>query len=413
MPEQEALLLELYARTRDAGAFRSLVETHQHMVFAACYRVLQNRTDADDAAQECFFRLAQAAGRLSAPIAGWLHTVAVQRAIDLLRRRIARHRHESRAARLPRHAASSWEDIREEVDVQIARLPERLRVPVVLCYLEGRTQGDVARQLGISQPAVSGRLKRAIALLRRQFARRGTELPAGVLVPWLTANATEAAPRSLSAALGKMALAGVGASAAGAGVGKALALAAAWVGLLLGVAGMLVWTLRAGPNERRARPVAAVAPADSSISAPTPGAGVVECTLGTQADGSDMFIDLDTGQGHAMPAGVADPQAMVKWMRSAGADAFFSRLIDAERVLGADLAAVRVASSAWDSADMGGELRVPAAAAPEFPVRLEVGRGSPTTYLVHTREGRTVLLELTHASGGGVRLRYRQVPAAS
>jgi len=58
MFESETALLEQYSRTQDAVAFRELVEQHQDMVFAACHRVLGNRSDAEDAAQNCFLKLA-------------------------------------------------------------------------------------------------------------------------------------------------------------------------------------------------------------------------------------------------------------------------------------------------------------------------------------------------------------------
>ena len=82
----ETELLVRYRRAQDAEAFRALVEGHQDMVFAACRRILGNRADAEDAAQDCFFRLARHAEGLRPPIAGWLHTVAVRVSLDALRK---------------------------------------------------------------------------------------------------------------------------------------------------------------------------------------------------------------------------------------------------------------------------------------------------------------------------------------
>jgi sigma-70-like protein len=64
MPQSEIALLQEYARTRDGIAFRELVDQHRDMVFAACHRVLGNQADAEDAAQNCFLKLAQSADML-------------------------------------------------------------------------------------------------------------------------------------------------------------------------------------------------------------------------------------------------------------------------------------------------------------------------------------------------------------
>jgi len=211
MDQTELALLRQYAQTRDAFAFRELVEQHQDMVFATCHRVLGNHADAEDAAQDCFLKLAQAADRLKAPIGGWLHTVAVRSAIDLLRGETARRRREHAVARPDEQAPATpapWDDVCGEVDAAITALPERLRTPIVLYFLEYRTQADVAAELGISRPSVSKRLRRGVEALRRQLKRAGIVAPAVVLTAMLAANTAEAAPATLMATLGKVALAG-------------------------------------------------------------------------------------------------------------------------------------------------------------------------------------------------------------
>ncbi len=234
--EGEMELLVRYRRAQDAEAFRALVEGHQDMVFAACHRILGNHADAEDAAQDCFFRLARHADSLRPPIAGWLHTVAVRVALDALRKRKslkARHEAARREARRPPPPDPTWDEMKGAVDTAIAQLPDRLRVPLVLYYLEQRTQEEIAGELGISQPAVSQRLKRAVGALRRRLKRRGFTSLESALAPLLAGHAVEAAPASLTAALGKMAVAGItpggtaagtAAVAGGLGAGKAAAL---------------------------------------------------------------------------------------------------------------------------------------------------------------------------------------------
>lgn len=136
MVDSEAILLARYAQSRDANAFRALFEVHQHMVYAVCHRVLGNREDAEDAAQSCFFQLALKAAKLKAPVAGWLHKVAVNVSVDMLRQRSSRAARAAKAQELrPQPAEPSWEEIRGCVDEAIAELPEDLpgaRRPLLL-----------------------------------------------------------------------------------------------------------------------------------------------------------------------------------------------------------------------------------------------------------------------------------------
>jgi len=223
MMDNEQVLLRRYVQSRDAVAFRELVDEHKGMVFAACRRVLGNRADAEDAAQECFLKFSLAAGRLKAPIGGWLHTVAVRTAIDILRGETARKAREHSAARHDVVTEEArWEDVEGEVDAAIESLPKRLRTPIVLYFLEGRTQEETGIALGLTRWSVARRLDRGIEVLRRRLKRAGIVAPAVALTAMLTANAAEAAPVALTATLGKVALAGAGGTKVAAATGGTL-----------------------------------------------------------------------------------------------------------------------------------------------------------------------------------------------
>jgi len=214
MMDNEQVLLRRFAQSRDALAFRELVEGHKNMVFAACRRVLGNQADAEDAAQVCFLKLAEAAGRLKAPISGWLHTVAVRSSIDILRSETARKARERSVSRRDVVTTEArWVDVEADVDAALESLPKRLRQPIVLYFLEGRTQEQVADALGVTRRTVGTRLNRGLELLRRRLKRAGIVAPAAALAAMLTANAAEAAPVTLTATLGKMALGKVGSGA--------------------------------------------------------------------------------------------------------------------------------------------------------------------------------------------------------
>jgi hypothetical protein len=82
--------------------------------------------------------------------------------------------------------AASWREVSAAIDDALSRLPDRYRLPLVLCYLHGLTRDEAAARLGWSPDAVRGRLDRGRAKLRTLLARRGMGLPAGLLAVLLT-----------------------------------------------------------------------------------------------------------------------------------------------------------------------------------------------------------------------------------
>ncbi len=214
MASSDLELLARYVKTREAEAFAEVVARHRDMVYGTCYRLLGNRPDAEDAAQECFLQLARSGSTVRRSVAGWLHRVAVRSSLALRRKDRARQRAEREAGSMApdRVAEPTWEDIKAEVDRAIDRLPDDLREPLVLHFLQGRPQTDVAEALGVSQPAVSMRITKAVERLRRQLGPTGTALSVAGLVALLEAHSAEAAPATLIANLGRVALAGLGPS---------------------------------------------------------------------------------------------------------------------------------------------------------------------------------------------------------
>ena len=212
MTENDEVLLKRYADERDAEAFAAMAQRHAGLVYSAARRIVGNSHDAEDVAQECFLTLARNAGSVRASLPGWLHSLAVSRAKDLVRGNRRRILRESAPSDIPAVNAetASWGEIAPHIDDAISDLPEDLRQAVVEHYLDGATQADLAARWGVNQSTVSRRIERAVEALRASLAHKGVLVLAGTLAGLLAAESGQAAPASLAASLGKMAAAGIG-----------------------------------------------------------------------------------------------------------------------------------------------------------------------------------------------------------
>jgi RNA polymerase sigma factor (sigma-70 family) len=255
--DDDAALLASYAQTRDAEVFRVLIDRHAGLVFGTCLRVCGNRADADDAAQEVFIALGRAAERIHGHLPAWLHQVAIRVAMHIRRRRRGRQLD-------PTIAAGEPDEVRTllpQLDTAIAGLPEDERRCVVARYLEGRTQQEIAAELGLSQPTVHRRLETAVERLRGALGASGHHCVA------VLALATMPVPSTVQVALGKIALVGptpVTAATGGAGGGLTTTLVVA--GAL--AAGIAVSVVFLQPAPRKAQPPIVTAPVAQPV-APT------------------------------------------------------------------------------------------------------------------------------------------------
>lgn len=161
------------------GAFETLVERHGAAVLRVCRAVLRDAHEADDAFQATFLVLARRARsiRNREAVGAWLLGVAYRVAGCARAARIRRAAHERRAASSAGPYTDSDSDepndwvplLREE----IAGLPEKFRLPLVLCYLDGLPQDEVARRLDWPIGTVRSRLARGRDRLRRRLILRG------------------------------------------------------------------------------------------------------------------------------------------------------------------------------------------------------------------------------------------------
>lgn len=206
--------LQRYASTGDAHAFRELVQAHGAMVHATALRVTRDAAAAQDVAQETFLELARKAGDITQSVAAWLHRVAWNRACDAVRRESTRKRvEEAMAETWHTDREATWPDIEPHVDASLNELPNELREVLVLYFLEGRTQSEVARHLGKNQATVSRAIERGISAMREALRSRGVIAGAG-LAALFAAQSAQAMPVAVQASLGKLSLTGIGTSSA-------------------------------------------------------------------------------------------------------------------------------------------------------------------------------------------------------
>jgi RNA polymerase sigma factor (sigma-70 family) len=194
-------LLDAFACRRDASgeaAFSALVERHGPMVLRVCRAVLRDDHDAHDAFQATFLVLARRARsvRVGETLGPWLHGVAWRVAMRARAASARRRHHERRAAEMASRTVEPPVNHNAEAEAllheEIRRLPERFRVAVVLCDLEGLTTDQAAAKLGTPVGTVRSRLSRGRDRLRSRLVRRG-------LAPSVVAATVTAGSASISA----------------------------------------------------------------------------------------------------------------------------------------------------------------------------------------------------------------------
>lgn len=165
----------------DSEAFRSLVERHSRYVFNVAYRLTTSASDAEDVVQTTFLRAYQQLSRFEAraDFRTWLHRIAVNCSIDLIRSR--RHREvghdpqdlEYESAAGGDHKTAPGPDrlllsseIRDRVSEGLAQLSASERLAFTLRHVEGLPIRDVAAAMGLKTEAAKNSIFRAVRKMR-------------------------------------------------------------------------------------------------------------------------------------------------------------------------------------------------------------------------------------------------------
>ncbi|MFO0841537.1 MAG: sigma-70 family RNA polymerase sigma factor [Gemmataceae bacterium] len=181
----DAELLGCFIERHDEAALAALVKLHGPMVWGVCRRLLSHH-DAEDAFQAAFLVLVKKAASVvpREMVGNWLFGVAHRTALLARRTATRRRAREVQVMVMPDAEAvqqDRWADVQPLLDEELSRLPNIYRAVLVLCDLEGRTRKEVARQLGVPEGTVAGRLSRARAMLAKRLTERGVTLSGGSL----------------------------------------------------------------------------------------------------------------------------------------------------------------------------------------------------------------------------------------
>jgi RNA polymerase sigma factor (sigma-70 family) len=378
LPDRQ--LLERYAGRRDEVAFAALVRRHGPLVLGVCRRLLRDGHAAEDAFQATFLVLARRAGSVARPeaLGPWLHGVAARVALKA-RAKAARRRAGERRAAVRAPTATAPEevgrgDLRPVLDEAVGGLPEKLRVPFVLHYLEGRTVTAVARQLGCPRGTVATHLARARQRLRAWLARRGVTLSAAALAAGLSrdlaAGAAPGLPGPLVKAAASLTEAGSVPAAVAALAQGGLQTMSLRPSLVLTLVLLLALGAVGGGTALLARAQTAQGQAGPPEAAPP-----AETDLSLFRQGARRFLAEDyRGADHSFrrlleeyPDGALAAQARYLAViardhspGSPGADRAGSRLTEARRIIDAVLAGARAAEAGQVPAGQRGDRVTPA-----------------------------------------------------
>lgn len=156
----------------EASAYRRLSEQYLPKVLNFAFRLLSDRSEAEDVAQDTFLRVWQHASKWkpTAAVSTWIFRIAHNLCIDRLRKRKPA---DEESADLPASQGPSQMLERKRaagaVQAAIDDLPERQRAALLLAHFEGLTNPEVAASLGVGVEAVESLLSRARRRLRGQL----------------------------------------------------------------------------------------------------------------------------------------------------------------------------------------------------------------------------------------------------
>ena len=148
----------------DQEYFTAQAEASTGLLYRVAYTILRNDADCQDAVQEALLRAWTGRDKLRDRqlFRTWLTRILINASHDILRKRKPTVPLEN-----AREASEAFPDI--SLSEALGRLPEKLRLPLMLCYSENMTHAEISRALGIPATTVQSRLRKGKAMLRKEL----------------------------------------------------------------------------------------------------------------------------------------------------------------------------------------------------------------------------------------------------
>lgn len=148
----------------DQEFFTAQAEASTGLLYRVAYTILRNDADCQDAVQEALLRAWTGREKLRDRqlFRTWLTRILINASHDILRKRKPTVPLEN-----AREASEAFPDI--SLSEALGRLPEKLRLPLMLCYSENMTHAEMSRALGIPATTVQSRLRKGKAMLRKEL----------------------------------------------------------------------------------------------------------------------------------------------------------------------------------------------------------------------------------------------------
>jgi RNA polymerase sigma factor (sigma-70 family) len=180
--------LRRFVEDGDESSFTILVHLYSRLVWNVCWQELRQVQDAEDAFQNVFLLLARHAAsiRKGQSLTSWLYRVSRRVAQKASMDRSRREVHEQATPSSPNRTLNdnlSWQELQSVLEEELERLPEKYRLPFLLCCIEGNTGSQAAKKLGWKEGTVTGRLSQARKLLQKRLLERCISLSM-VLAAW-------------------------------------------------------------------------------------------------------------------------------------------------------------------------------------------------------------------------------------
>lgn len=217
-------LLRQFVEQKNQSAMTAIIDRHGRLVMSVCRQILKSEHDAADAFQATFLVLLKKADSLHklTSLAGWLYGVARRVAQKARSQSSRRQKREGAGVAMNPTAPPITRTDEETINLihsELERLPEKYRLPLILCCLEGEARERAAELLGWTVGSLKGRLERGREMLIARLERRGVILSAAILTGLMAQQASAAVPVAVaSSTVSALSMVAAGQSLAGGAV---------------------------------------------------------------------------------------------------------------------------------------------------------------------------------------------------